>query len=124
MSSRSGRGDTRANGDIDSLPPPRSAPVILPPPDPHLDRPLSAMDILMASEAKSTAAFVAMTAKSVADDDRLLASITDGMDERDKERLLARIFAVPTLEKAPHNDTGVDVRLGIQGGGDLFYSPI
>ena len=39
MSSRSGRGDPRANGDIDSLPPPHTAPVILPPPDPNLLRP-------------------------------------------------------------------------------------
>ena len=89
MSSRSGRGDTRANGDIDSLPLPRSAPVILPPPDPHLDHPLSDMDKLMAMVAKSTA----MVAKSAADLAAMTASPTarwDGLDERDKERLLTR----------------------------------
>ena len=37
ISSRSGEGDPRASGNINSLPPPRSAPAILPPLDLHLD---------------------------------------------------------------------------------------
>jgi len=37
MNSLSGEGDPRASGNINSLPPPRSAPAILPPPDLHLD---------------------------------------------------------------------------------------
>ena len=76
-------------GDIDSPPPPRTAPVILPPPDPHLDHPLSDMDRWMAMVAKSTA----LVAKSAADLAAMTASSTarwDGMDERDKERLLTR----------------------------------
>ena len=60
--SRSGEGDTRANGDITSPPPP----------DPHLDHPLSDMDKWMAMVAKSTA----LVAKSAADLAAMTASPT------------------------------------------------
>ena len=128
MSSRSGRGDPRANGDIDSLPPPRNAPVIPIPPDPNLLRTALEDNLLWLQQRVDLRQQHLTPQQKVQETKDIFLWLQQQVDLRKQARLAATIqsspvFAVPTLEKAPHNDTGVDVTLGIQGRGGSILQP-
>ena len=117
MSSRSGRGDTRANGDVDSPPPPRSAPVILPPPDPDLLTPSSRDELVRLLTQQCEQQRVAALQQTLGWNLRMDAISEDlaAWQQQPKHH------GVPIMVEAlPHDNDGVNVDVAILEGGIIL----
>ena len=131
MSSRSGVRDPRATGDINSLPPPRTAPMIPPPPDPDLE--LRGWIEIAASGGKGDerGLRVLLAARirrrqippHLMEQEHVRMVALFEKNRRSQPPLAATVQTVPPLESAPHIGTGVDDKLGSLGEGGIILQP-